>query len=255
MVRRERQLPANVTDVTLAHWATGDDTGWHTEPLSTPGLVDVRLEDALPARDFTAYPKQRHYEGSWWSSKNRAHVQFESLLERDALLWFDWDADVRAVAAQPLAFLWPRGTTGHKWHVPDYFARLANGDGLVVDVRATDRQNAKTLAQFDLTRDACTTVGWQYRVWTGLPEPLAASLRWLAGYRQDRSAPSPAVRERVLAAFATGQRLRDGVDQVATFARQPAETVTANVYHLLWRHELTADLTLPLSWDTEVTTA
>ena len=68
MVRRERQPPANVTDVTLAHWATGDDARWHTEPLSTPGLVNVRLEDALPARDFSAYPKQRHYEGSWWSS-------------------------------------------------------------------------------------------------------------------------------------------------------------------------------------------
>ena len=106
-----------------------------------------------------------------------------------------------------------------------------------------------------MTREACAAVGWQYRVWTGLPKPLAASLRWLAGYRQDRSAPSSVVRERLLTAFASGQRLRDGVDQVATFARQPAETVTANAYHLLWQRELTADLTLPLSWDTEVTTA
>lgn len=255
MARSKRSLPVNVTDRTLAYWSTGDGTGWHSEPLDSPKVVNARLEEALPARDFAAHPRQRHYEGSWWSSKTRAHVAFESLLERDALLWFDWDPQIVSVSAQPLAFLWPYGTPGHKSHVPDYFVRLADGDGRLVDVRAEDRRTEKALGQFDMTRQACETIGWQYDVWAGLPEPLALSLRWLAGYRQDRSAPTPVVRERLLTAFTTAQPLAEGVDQVATFARQPAETVTANAYHLLWRHELRADLTRPLSWDTEVRTA
>ena len=89
----------------------------------------------------------------------------------------------------------------------------------------------------------------------GLPENTAASLRWLAGYRQDRCSPSPETRDRILAAFQVGMPLGDGVEQVARFAPVSAEVITANVYHLLWTHDLTADLTRTLSLDTMVVTA
>ena len=135
MAPKLRSLPANVTDRTLALWSCDDD-GWHTEPL-TGSLRNARLEDARPAREFAAWPGKRNYEGLWWSSTNRAHVAFESLLERDALLWFDWDQDVTAISSQPVAFLWPRGTPSQRSHVPDYFVRLANGDGKLIDARGS----------------------------------------------------------------------------------------------------------------------
>lgn len=87
------------------------------------------------------------------------------------------------------------------------------------------RPAEKTLAQFALTRAACETVGWQYEVWTGLPEAEAASLRWLAGYRQDRAAPTAEVADRLSVAVAQPQALRAGVEQVATFTRQPIERI------------------------------
>jgi hypothetical protein len=46
----------------------------------------------------------------------RAHVPFESLLEREYLMSADFDPHVVAVAAQPLALLWPRGTNSQKSH-------------------------------------------------------------------------------------------------------------------------------------------
>lgn len=251
MLTRLRSLPANVTDTTLALWSSDEAAGWQTQPVG-PDLAGVRLERALPAREFVSWPGKRNYEGLWWSSTTRAHVGFESLLERDALLWFDWDTDAVAISSQPLAFLWPKGTPGHKSHVPDYFVRLADGDGKVVDVRSEAHQSKKALAQFALTREVCDVVGWQYEVWPALPIGMAESLRWLAGYRQDRCAPSPETHDRILAAFTNGSSLGEGVAQVSQFADVPAEIVLANVYHLLWDRTLTADLTRPLSMSTKV---
>jgi len=57
------------------------------------------------------------------------------LLEREAFMMADFDVDVVAVAAQPLAFLWPRQIKGSTYHVPDFFVRLSNGDGRIVDVK------------------------------------------------------------------------------------------------------------------------
>ncbi|MDO5619655.1 TnsA-like heteromeric transposase endonuclease subunit [Kocuria sp.] len=253
MAVKQRTLPANVTDTTLVLWSS-EDAGWQSQPIDA-SMSNVRLDDARPAREFAAWPGKRNYEGLWWSSTTRSHVGFESLLERDALLWFDWDADVVGVSSQPVAFLWPKGTPGHKSHVPDYFVRLANGDGKIVDVRSPSGQTEKALAQFSLTRAACETAGWQYEVWGGLPDDVAPALRWLSGYRQDRCAPSPETRDRLIAAFRTGIPLSKGVEQVARFAPVSAELIIANVYHLLWTHTLTTDLTLPLSLNTQVVAA
>lgn len=87
----------------------------------------------------------------WWSNTNRGHVDFESLLDREYLLAADATVDVVAIAAQPLALLWPHGTSGQRNHVPDFFVRLASGDGRLVDVRAPNRVS-KNAVQFAMTR-------------------------------------------------------------------------------------------------------
>ena len=96
-----------------------------------------------------------------------AALQFESLLERDALMMADFDVDVVGVAAQPLAFLWPRQIKGSTYHVPDFFVRLSNGDGRIVDVKGPAAVGAAE-AQFVLTRAACDEIGWHYEVFTGI---------------------------------------------------------------------------------------
>lgn len=129
----------------------------------------VRFEDTQPVREFFSWPGKRNYEGHYWSSTVRRHVVFESLLEKQALLAYDYRADVVALAAQPFALLWPRGTSGHKSHVPDLFVRLGNRDGCVVDVRPADRITEKTAAQFEKTRALCRELGWCTRCSRGFP--------------------------------------------------------------------------------------
>lgn len=116
---RLRSLPRNITDVTRVLSCV--DGTVQNLPLS-PDVGSVRPELATPIREFFSWPGKRSYEGLYWSSTNRRHVDFESLLEREYLMTADIADDVIAIAAQPLALLWPRGTQGQRDHVPDFFS-------------------------------------------------------------------------------------------------------------------------------------
>jgi hypothetical protein len=124
--------------------------------------------------------------------------------------------------------------------VPDYFAERGDGQPLVVDCRPAGRRGPRDLAAFDATRQACAVIGWEYRL-TGVLEPVAtANLRWLSGYRHPRyRVPQAAAVLR--AAFAAPVALMDGAEA----AGDPVAVLPV-LYHLLWRQELTADLSVPL---------
>jgi hypothetical protein len=248
MRARLRSLPHNVMDVTRV--LVRLDGAVRNVAVSAE-VASLRTEDALPIRQFFAWPGKRNYEGVWWSSTNRGHVAFESLLEREYLLAADADVDVVAVAAQPLALLWPHGTAGQRNHVPDFFVRLASGDGRLVDVRAANRV-AKNAAQFAMTRQVCSEVGWRYEVFTGIPRVRSQNLRWLAGYRHDRHAPGGDTAGVIRECFATPVALRTGLRRASTSTGLPSDVVTAHVLHLLWRRQLVVDLGTPLSMTSEV---
>jgi hypothetical protein len=95
-------LPVNSTDRTrvllrLDYTTRNDDV--------SADLALLPVERAVPIRRFFAWPGKGNYEGFWWSSTVRAHVPFESLLEREYLMWADFDPDIGAIAAQPLALV------------------------------------------------------------------------------------------------------------------------------------------------------
>ncbi|WP_083875137.1 TnsA-like heteromeric transposase endonuclease subunit [Arthrobacter nitrophenolicus] len=165
--------------------------------------ASLGLEHALPVRSFFSWPGKRNYEGSWWSSTTGSHVSFESLLERDFLMLADYDQDVVGIASQPFAVLWPKGTDGGRGHVPDFFVRLRDGGGRVVDVRHRDHLEAGS-CQFALTRALCDEAGWEYEVFSGIPEPRSSNLRWLSGYRFQRYAPAGTVVPVILEAIGSG---------------------------------------------------
>ena len=158
-------LPRNLTDTTRVLVRLPGAKGVANHPLAGE-LAGVSVEAALPIRRFYSWKGKRNYEGRWWCSTSGGHVEFESLLERDALMIADFDVDIFAVAAQPLAFLWPRHIKGSTYHVPDFFVRLSNGDGRIVDVKRHAAVGSSE-AQFALTRAACNEIGWQYEVFTG----------------------------------------------------------------------------------------
>ena len=84
----------------------------------------------------------------------------------------------------------------------------------------------------------------------GVLEPVAtANLRWLAGYRHPRY-DVPAVAAALRAAFTVPVSLIDGAEA----AGDPIAALPV-LYHLLWRQELAADLSVPLHPATVVSLA
>jgi hypothetical protein len=67
-----------------------------------------------------------------------------------------------AVASQPFWLHWRDGRRRRR-HAPDFFARLADGTGVVVDVRAEDRIEPKDAEAFGVTARACGAAGWEFR--------------------------------------------------------------------------------------------
>ena len=85
-------------------------------------------------------------------------------------------------------FIGSTGETGRAVrHAPDFFARRADGTGMVIDVRPDDRIKDRDAAVFTATARICGEVGWDYQRVGELAPVAAANLRWLAGYRHPRS--------------------------------------------------------------------
>lgn len=209
----------------------------------------VPLEDCLPVRGFPSYKGQSNHVGRWWTATTGGHVGYESWLERDRLQLLDFDPDVVGIAAQPFWLFWTKPDGKPRSHAPDYFARHADGGALVLDCRPLDRIKPLDAEAFSATQAACALLGWRYEV-AGAPDPVfMANVRWLSGYRHRRY-DLPEVTGALLDAFAEPAELMSGAESVGdTIAVLPV------LFYLLWRHRLQADLSVPLSADTEVVAA
>ncbi len=217
------------------------DGGVRRRPLVEAGAV--AFEGMLPVREFSSYRGQRHFPGLYWAATTGRHVGFESWLERDHAMLLDFDPQVTGLSSQPFWLgWWDARKDRNRSHAPDYFARAADGTGLVVDCRPADRIDETAAESFARTRDACEAVGWTYRVVSGLDPVRAANLRWLAGYRHPRFAASEGMAAAVRGAFATPAPL---LGQAATVG-DPL-VVLPVVFHLLWRGQLRVDLGRRLS--------
>jgi hypothetical protein len=61
----------------------------------------VRFADTQPTRRIRTRKGPRHLPGRWWSATDGGHIGYESWLERDQLMWLDWDGAVTGTASQP----------------------------------------------------------------------------------------------------------------------------------------------------------
>jgi hypothetical protein len=148
----------------------------------------------------------------------------------------DFDPEVTAVVSQPFWLHWTDGQRGRR-HAPDFFARLRDGCGVVVDVRADERIQPVDAEAFAAMARACAEVGWAYRRVGVLDAVLVANVRWLSRYRHPRCAGAGEVVGRLHAAFVEPRPLWAGAGEVGdTLAVLPV------LFHLLWRQELVADL-------------
>jgi hypothetical protein len=194
------------------------------------------FEDAVPARAFRWSRGQRHFPGWWWLATTARHVGYESWLERDHLMLLDFDPAVTAVSSQPFWLHWHDGRRSRR-HAPDFFARLADGTGVVIDVRADDRIGPRDAEAFGVTARACEIAGWEFRR-VGVIDPvLAANVRWLSRYRHPRCAGAREVAEALRAAFADPAGLLAGAAGAGD-----SLAVLPVLFHLMWRRVLAADL-------------
>jgi rhodanese-related sulfurtransferase len=210
-------------------------------------LWSAGFEHVWPVRSFGSFRGQRSFQGSWWFATTGEHVGFESWVERDAVMLLDFDPDVVAVSSQPFCLRWA-GQPGARRHVPDFFARLADGSAVVIDVRPDELVGADDAVVFAATQRACAAVGWGYRRVGVIDAVLAANVRWLSGFRHRRCGNGPAGGELV-------RRVAAGPAMVADLAGCAGDrlAVLPALYHLLWRGVLAADLTAaPLSGRTVV---
>jgi len=84
----------------------------------------------------------------------------------------DFDPVVVALASQPFRLVWPDDERDRE-HTPDYFARLADGTGVVVDVRPEGLVDAEAAEVFAFTARICESVGWQFQLVGDLGQPNA----------------------------------------------------------------------------------
>jgi hypothetical protein len=235
-----------------------DVPGWTVLWLAADGEVrkplaeaaEVGFEAVAAVREFPSYRGQRHFPGWYYAATLDAHVGFESWLERDHAILLDFDPQVTGFASQPFWLTWRDAREGReRSHAPDFFARLADGTGLVVDCRPVGRRDERSLESFTAMRHACDVAGWVYRLVGELDPVRAANLRWLAGYRHRRYGEPTGAAEAVAAAFTVPGPLA----AQAALAGDLIE-VLPRAFHLLWRGRLAADLSRPLSDRTLVST-
>lgn len=232
-------------DVLNALDADSFDVGWlgpggvSRQPLAVSAATG--FESAPPVREFASYRGQRHFPGLYWSASMGRHVGFESWLERDHAILLDFEPQVVGYASQPFWLYWRETSTGRRLsHAPDFFARLADGTGVVVDCRPVELMD-RSAASFAAMRRACDLVGWVYRLVGEIDAVRVANLRWLAGYRHPRFG-EPATCAAVLSVFWTPAPLLAQAGEVG----DPIAVLPV-LFHLLWRGQLTADLSRPLS--------
>jgi hypothetical protein len=116
------------------------------------------FERAAPVRKFIAFEGQKNFTGDYWAATSRDLVGYESWVERDAAMALDFDPSVIALASQPFSLAWWDGERDRQ-HTRDYFARLADGTGVVVDVRPESLIDEEAAGVFSFTEGVCTTVG------------------------------------------------------------------------------------------------
>lgn len=199
-----------------------------------------RFEEAVPVRSFHWAKGAAHFPGLWWSSTTSAHVGFESWLERDHVMLMDFDPGITGIASQPFWLHWQDGDGRLRRHAPDFFARRADGGGVVVDVRPDDRIPAEDAEVFRVTALACGQAGWEFRRAGTIDPVLRANVRWLSRYRHRRCLVPP-IAAVLLEAFAGGRGLFEG----AELAGDRLRTLPV-LFHLMWQRQLTADLSVPL---------
>jgi hypothetical protein len=222
------------------------DSKIHTE-LASPALLSRSIFLAPAIRIGNKYPKKRAYPGYNWFSKTNGFVWYESMFEREALLWLDLLTDVVAITSQPMRMDFADGSH----HYPDFFALHSDHRQVVYDVKPASKLNEKALDQFKKTEELCAEIGWGFKLITDQSDAARANIHWLSNYRQTRFAPSVAARDGLIAELTN--RPLTVAEAAEILDLQSHNTGRPSVYHLIWQRDLAFDMQNVLTDSTSIT--
>ena len=219
----------------------------------TPALAQaLRPETFEMVRRIDPSHHKTNRPGLFWFSSANHFVAHESRLEAMSLLSLDFEGQTSAVVSQPFR-LHLTGAQSPRDHVPDYFARTRDGQGVAIDVkpRALLGQT-KVAAQFAATRSLCEQAGWEYRIMSEPSDSVRMNLTLLSGYRV---APvfTDVVLPQALDVLGDGaQPWQDLVGHCAQRTGLHAALVAPCLFHVLWDRLLDVNLGRPLTASTPV---
>lgn len=197
------------------------------------------LYRAAPWRTFRWYYGQKHYSGTYWSATLGDHVIYESRLELETLLLADFDPAVSRMVAQP--FLLQAEVGGQtRRHIPDFLLETADGPVVVDVVRTARLDHERIIRLCSWTEQLANAQAWTYRVASETPRALLANVRFLAGYRRARF-----INEQIVSEIHLNKTNLVGLsiaEAERRFRMNPRPLVRAAILHLLWRQELSVDV-------------
>ena len=204
--------------------------------------------DAVPWRRFPWFLGQKNYSGMYWSATEGKLVGYESRLELARLTMLDFDPTVKRIASQPFHL---RATVDGKRlkRTPDYLALTTDGP-LAIDVKRRDELEKPEVKELlEHTRSLVEARGWRYEIACEPDEVTYANIKFLAGFRRHWL-----FQDEVLAAVLDSSAREPGqsIRAVLDGTELPKPIAKAALLHLLWTHQLCADLSARLSMDSTV---
>ncbi|MDL4813147.1 TnsA-like heteromeric transposase endonuclease subunit [Actinomadura opuntiae] len=206
---------------------------------TAPLINQVPFEDVPAIRGIPSYHGQRHTPGKYWAATTSDLIAYESYLESQHLTMLDFDDGVVNLSSQALRFD-GADAGGDWWHVPDIFARMADGSALVVDVknpRHLDRP--EVVLQARRTAAACAVLGWRYDMLGGVDPGRWANISWLAGFRRPLYAGTE-----LIGPILTLAERPVTLAELLSFTTNPV-IARPVVFHLCWHQHLLVDLDAP----------
>jgi hypothetical protein len=212
----------------------GDDGLVHSVRATTPSSVEF-IEPAFLARIPPKFKGQSNYHGTYWFAGIGGTVYHESMTEFTALMWLDHQHEIVEIAPQPMLITFADGRA----HYPDFFATHANGRRGLVDVHLKSMTTQAHVESFAATARLCARLGWDYEVIDALEDIPRWNLEWISRYHHPRYDPEVKVRRRILSKVARRPMFGTLRDELRT--EKAGEHMPA-IYHLMWRREITFDL-------------
>ena len=154
----------------------------------------------------------------------------------------DFDNSVIQIRAQPFQMM-ARVDGRAVSHIPDYWLLREGVPPVVVAVKpAAMLEDPKINATFRWVREEIESKGWKFEIASEQPAAQLVNVRFLAGFRRPETISVP-----VLEALRCLHVDELSFGEATRLTASPEPLVRAALLHMLWRHELDADLSVVMS--------